>query len=181
MKQVLENIKRIRKSKKLSLSDIAEHLNMTTPNYHRIEKGESPLSLDRLYELAQFLGVSVVELLGETALQVPNGEAQKIAETQKEKLNALATETKLNNLRVEKVANIIEQSLGYPAQENQCEEAKSAMFFAMYILKTTVNNGYPASEYYFEQDVEKLKIDFARAFNQELEAINKAKYDYKLK
>jgi hypothetical protein len=106
-----------------------------------------------------------LELLGESALQVSDGEAEKIAETHKEKLNALATETKLNNLRVEKVAHIIEACLTYPPQENQWEHTKSALSFAMYILKTIANNEYPASEPYFEQDVEKLKIDFAKAFD----------------
>lgn len=157
MKQVLDNIKRLRKAQKIALAEVAEGLQMTTPNYHRIEKGESPLSIDRLYELAKILKVSVVELLGESALQVHDVETEKITETHKQKLNALAMQTKLNNLRVEKVANMIEISLTYPPQENQWEHIKSTLFFAMYILKTIVNNRYPASEPYFEQDVEKLK------------------------
>lgn len=62
----LENIKAVRKSKGLTQVDMSEHLGLTKNNYGKVENGQVELTINRLYQIADILGVSVVSLLGES-------------------------------------------------------------------------------------------------------------------
>lgn len=61
---ILENIKRIRESKKLSQTEVAEQIGIAYQNYWKIENGKTELSITRLHEIAKILGVGIGELLG---------------------------------------------------------------------------------------------------------------------
>jgi transcriptional regulator with XRE-family HTH domain len=62
---ILENIKKIRGEKKITQADISEKLGLAQNNYGNIERGITELTVSRLYEIANVLGVSANELLGE--------------------------------------------------------------------------------------------------------------------
>lgn len=66
MKEVLENIRRIRLEKRFKTKELAEKLGMTPPNYASIEAGRVPLTVERLKEIAIILGVDYNELLNST-------------------------------------------------------------------------------------------------------------------
>jgi transcriptional regulator with XRE-family HTH domain len=63
--KVLDNIKRIRKERGLSQEYVAGKILIHTINYGKIENGITALTIERLYEIAKILNVSVSELLGE--------------------------------------------------------------------------------------------------------------------
>ncbi len=63
--KVLDNIKRIRKSKGLSQEYVAGMIHIHTINYGKIENGITALTIERLYKIADILNVSASELLGE--------------------------------------------------------------------------------------------------------------------
>ena len=62
MKDVLSRIIGIRKAKKVSQKEIAESLLISQAAYAKFESGDS-ITIDRLYKIAEFLGVSINEIL----------------------------------------------------------------------------------------------------------------------
>ncbi len=75
----LENIKSIRKAKGLTQQEMSEGIGMAKNNYGKVENGQIELTVSRLYQIADILGVSIVTLLGEHV-----GDAQQVAELEKE-------------------------------------------------------------------------------------------------
>lgn len=63
MKQILENIKRIRKQKGYSHEYVAHELDISQVAYSKLEKNDTKLTVERLYKLAEILEVEVSELL----------------------------------------------------------------------------------------------------------------------
>ncbi len=55
-------IKKVRELKNLTQEYLAEQVGMTTSGYSRIERGEVKISLDRLQQVAQVLGVQPNDL-----------------------------------------------------------------------------------------------------------------------
>ncbi len=64
MKDVIEKIKELRKKKKLTLAEVGEVLEINASAYHKVELGQTPLTLDRLEKLAKLFNVQVVDFLG---------------------------------------------------------------------------------------------------------------------
>lgn len=62
MKDVLDRIAEIRKSKKISQKEIGEKLGISQAAYAKLESGSS-ITVDRLYKIAEILRVSVSYLL----------------------------------------------------------------------------------------------------------------------
>jgi len=75
----LENIKSIRKAKGLTQQEMSEGIGMAKNNYGKVENGQIELTVSRLYQIADLLGVSIVTLLGEHV-----GDAQQVEELEKE-------------------------------------------------------------------------------------------------
>ncbi len=71
----LENIKTIRKTKGLTQVDMSDRLGLTKNNYGKVENGQVELTVSRLYQIADILGVSVNTLLEENT-----GDGKKLAE-----------------------------------------------------------------------------------------------------
>ena len=61
--KIIDKIREIRSVKNISQEYMAMILGMDTSNYHRLEKGVSPLSIDRLEAIAAALGVQLPELI----------------------------------------------------------------------------------------------------------------------
>lgn len=72
---LLDNIRAIRKAKGLTQIDMSEQLGLTKNNYGKVENGQVELTVKRLYQIADILGVNAVTLLGEDV-----GDSRKIAE-----------------------------------------------------------------------------------------------------
>ncbi|MBA3707071.1 MAG: LexA family transcriptional regulator [Bacteroidetes bacterium] len=63
MKTPIENIEVIRRAKNLSREDVAKKLGVNLSAYGKIERGESKLTLERLYELATIFRMQPEEIL----------------------------------------------------------------------------------------------------------------------
>ena len=67
--QILKNILKIRTDKGFTQQNVAEHLGIEQGSYSLIEKGRRELSIERLLQIAIFLGVDVKDII-----PYPNGE-----------------------------------------------------------------------------------------------------------
>jgi transcriptional regulator with XRE-family HTH domain len=62
MEGILNRITGLRKAKKISQKEISESLGISQAAYAKFESGNS-ITVDRLYKIAEFLGVSINEIL----------------------------------------------------------------------------------------------------------------------
>lgn len=98
MKNLAERIRHFRMLKKLTQENMAEELKMSHAGYQMYESGRSNVSVKQLYRIAEILGVSVVELLGEEAPEKPPGECenckclQRVIDNQSDYIQMLKTE-----------------------------------------------------------------------------------------
>ena len=76
-------IKAYRESKNIVQSYMAEKMDISLVSYSKIERGITELSVKRLYEIAEILGVNVAELLGIEVLD--SNQAKKIKELEWER------------------------------------------------------------------------------------------------
>lgn len=95
MKKVIEKIIEIRKSKKISQTDIANHLKISQAAYAKFESGgksgDASITLDRLFKIANFLNVTVGQLLENIALKNDSNEyITNIVERETNRLKVLA-------------------------------------------------------------------------------------------
>jgi len=67
---ILGNIKRLRKERGLSQSDMAEALHIALKTYQNIEGGVTRIDIDRLEQIAGVLGTGFSELLGNGEVKV---------------------------------------------------------------------------------------------------------------
>ncbi|MCU7615614.1 helix-turn-helix transcriptional regulator [Chryseobacterium sp. PBS4-4] len=63
METIIEKIKEYRKKKGFSHENMAEELHISQAAYSKIEKNETKLTVDRLYQIAEILEAPVYELL----------------------------------------------------------------------------------------------------------------------
>lgn len=61
--KVVQKIAEVRKLKQMTIEQMAEQLNISTPAYSKIERGVTKLTLDRVFQIAQILDTSVYDLL----------------------------------------------------------------------------------------------------------------------
>lgn len=69
---ISDNIRRIREHKGLKQSDLAKALDMDAPNYHRLERRDSKLTIEQLKRIAKVLEVSIYQILGTDNETLPN-------------------------------------------------------------------------------------------------------------
>jgi transcriptional regulator with XRE-family HTH domain len=67
-----DNIKKFRELKNLTREKMASDLNMSLSNYSKIERGEIDLSISRVQEIANVLGVDVSQIINFDATQIFN-------------------------------------------------------------------------------------------------------------
>nr|WP_314490571.1 helix-turn-helix domain-containing protein [uncultured Chryseobacterium sp.] len=63
MEAIIEKIKEYRKKKGFSHENMADELNISQAAYSKIEKNETKLTVDRLYQISEILEAPVYELL----------------------------------------------------------------------------------------------------------------------
>ncbi|WKW46572.1 helix-turn-helix transcriptional regulator [Myroides sp. JBRI-B21084] len=61
MEQAYLKLKKLRKQKKITQSDIAEKIGLSTRAYSKIENGETQLTVDRLTEILDILETSIID------------------------------------------------------------------------------------------------------------------------
>lgn len=61
--QTCQNIRMLREQKEITQAAMAEKLGLSETGYAKIERGESGLSIERIYQIAEVLDVSVAEIV----------------------------------------------------------------------------------------------------------------------
>ena len=61
---ILEKIRLARTAKKISQQEVADYLYITQSSYAKIERGESRLGLDHFLKIADYLGIDLPLLFG---------------------------------------------------------------------------------------------------------------------
>jgi transcriptional regulator with XRE-family HTH domain len=69
-------IRRRRETLGLTQHQFAERLGVTYQQVHKYETGVNRINVDRLYQAAHILGLSLLELLGEAGAEVPEHRGQ---------------------------------------------------------------------------------------------------------
>jgi transcriptional regulator with XRE-family HTH domain len=64
MKEIIERVKSSREEKRITQLEMANKLGLSLVSYSKIERGKTDLSVKRLFEIAEILGVGVDTLLG---------------------------------------------------------------------------------------------------------------------
>lgn len=63
LKEILERIKNLRLEKGYTQEFMAHKIGLSSVGYHKIEKGQTKLTLETFLEIASFLNVDEIELL----------------------------------------------------------------------------------------------------------------------
>lgn len=102
MKEILNRIKSLRTAKNLKQADFAKLINMTQGGYSKIELGETELTIERLYKIADVLSVNIEYLLF--------GENEDKGSLKSKEVDLLKKEIEMlsymNNLQKEKLENV---------------------------------------------------------------------------
>lgn len=81
-----ERIKALRKSRGIQRKELAEQLGVTQSTLWRWENGDRAIREDRLREIAYFLKVPVIELMGDLAVMAHNADSADASDNEREKL-----------------------------------------------------------------------------------------------
>jgi len=99
---LINNLKKLRSSRKLSGLDLAEVLNISNPQYYGLESGRKTLNEEYLVKLADFYGVTIDYILGRTVSEEINPEtANKFLDIKKADPQLLAEIAKAKDLPAE--------------------------------------------------------------------------------
>ena len=66
LNQIKENLRQCRKDAKVSQTQIARHLGISKQTYHNLENGYTVLTVPKLKDLAEYFGVPMTRILGES-------------------------------------------------------------------------------------------------------------------
>jgi len=80
MNNIGDNIKKFRELKSITREQLASDLKMSISNYSKIERGEIDLTISRIYEIANVLGVDVAQILNFDATQIFNISNNKLVQ-----------------------------------------------------------------------------------------------------
>lgn len=67
-----DNIKKFRELKNITREQMAADLNMSLSNYSKIERGEIDLTISRVQEISNIIGIDVSQILNFDATQIFN-------------------------------------------------------------------------------------------------------------
>lgn len=69
MKEANERLRQLRKQKQYTQEDLAKKLGISLRTYSKIESGETQLTLERLNEILEILGVTALEFFSNESAQ----------------------------------------------------------------------------------------------------------------
>lgn len=163
---IAHNIKSIRESKKVSQAEMARKLDLDPAAYFRIEKRGDKLSIEQLKNIAEALGVSVIELL--------TGEPQTTQDSQL---------VKGLESRVDELENIVKLYRGnLYSSERELERLRQYFTNAIYenIAEMSIQRGYSKLRFYYinnDKTIISLTItEFEKKYEEELKAIKSIKF-----
>lgn len=112
VQKISNEIRIVRQAKKLNQENVATELGISLTAYSKIERGLTHLSIVRLQQIAECLGVSLVRLMatlpdksdqGKPSIAILQNKVQKLQE-QVEQLNKIITDKDIIiNLLIEKI------------------------------------------------------------------------------
>lgn len=149
-----ENLKRIRTEKNITRKQLAEKIGITEISFGKYERGESLAPLDKIFEIADFLQVSVASLTGENDFsnEVPNIEK--------------TVEERIFNYRLQHAYKMASLYLDFEA--NKVPHFDDDGNIVIYSPKTKVYEGNGVFGYKGELDAIKFKTedDFVKVMEQ---------------
>lgn len=108
MEVIIEKIKEYRKKKGFSHENMAEELHISQAAYSKIEKNETKLTVDRLYQIAEILEAPVYELLDASPNNIYNQQNFYDASVGYQDIQNLYQE---NKDKTEKIESLYEERL----------------------------------------------------------------------
>ena len=83
MKTIFENIRFLRKKHGYSQAQVAEFLDLDASGYGKLERGNTDITFSKIEKLAEFYGISVVELISYSNPEIINKniESERISVT----------------------------------------------------------------------------------------------------
>lgn len=108
MEVIIEKIKEYRKKKGFSHENMADELHISQAAYSKIEKNETKLTVDRLYQIADILEAPVYELLDSTPNNIYNQQNFYDASVGYQDIQNLYQE---NKDKTEKIESLYEERL----------------------------------------------------------------------
>lgn len=108
MEVIIEKIKEYRKKKGFSHENMADELNISQAAYSKIEKNETKLTVDRLYQIAEILETPVYDLLDVTPNNIYNQQNFYDTSIGHQEVQNLYQE---NKDKTEKIENLYEERL----------------------------------------------------------------------
>lgn len=100
-KQITAKIRQIREQSGVCQEAVASAIDITVQSYSKIERGETQLSVERLYQISDFFKISVEEILGCEPRQVFNNSPYQQG----------GSYVAFNNTEIEHVKNLYERLL----------------------------------------------------------------------
>lgn len=101
MKKIIDRIIVFRKEKGFTQKEMAEKLGVSVVSYNKIERGETQLSIEKVYNIATVLNIDPATLL------YPNFDQVKYNENLKKEVARLSKENSLLNKTVDVQQNLI--------------------------------------------------------------------------
>lgn len=138
---ISERIEKIREAKNIRKADMARILDMDSSHYNKFEKRGGKLTIEQLEEIAQALGVSVVELI--------TGEPTKVEDTEK------VRELENKVVKLEKWLEDKEELIKIKDERFDSIQA----YFTMYLYEEMAAKVYPeglSKKRYFERGTGKI-------------------------
>lgn len=108
MEIIIEKIKEYRKKKGFSHENMADELHISQAAYSKIEKNETKLTVDRLYQIAEILDTPVYELLDVNPNNIYNQQNFYDASVGHQEIQNLYQE---NKDKTEKIETLYEERL----------------------------------------------------------------------
>lgn len=80
MRNIGDNIKKFRELKNITREQMASDLDMSVSGYGKVERGEIDLTLSRIQQIAQIIGVDISQILNFDASQIFNVSNNKLVQ-----------------------------------------------------------------------------------------------------
>ncbi|WP_447640692.1 MULTISPECIES: helix-turn-helix domain-containing protein [Chitinophagaceae] len=111
MSNIAQNIRTVRELKNLTQEYVAEKLHMSVANYSNIESGKTNITLVRLEEIANVLGVDYQNILSLTPSQVFNNSPYSgiISHQENNVHEELIRQLKVKDEQIQKLTDLLEK------------------------------------------------------------------------
>ncbi len=104
VEKIVKRIREVRKQKGLSHDNMAHELDMSTSAYNKLERGETTLSLERLFKIIQVLEISLSDVF-----EIKNGDI--IQDLKDHSIGKVETLNQENKEKSEKIIELYEERL----------------------------------------------------------------------